>query len=678
MLGWRWGLWAIGLGALLVAGLQRAPATVRWFVLAGSVAGALAAHADAAVARTVIPEGEVAVTGRALSDTRSGQYSNWFLLAPEHLEIIGRSASWRGPPLLVVTEEDVAAGERLSVVGSMADQPGRAGGVVHAGRLAAAELTRLGVPLWAVAGNAIRERITAGLESVADPAARALLTGFLIGDDEDLPASDGQAMRAAGLSHFTAASGSNVALFLTVWFVVAAPLAVLPRWRSLAGLLGLGIFVVVTRWQPSVLRAATMAGLPMVGRLFGVPFDPWSALGVATTGLLLFSPALAGDVGFQLSVAATAGILFGPRLPRKPGWLVSALGVPLAASAAVAPLLVWHFGAVPVLSPVANLVAAPLVAVATVGGGSGALLGIDLLTAGAAVPAAWVLGIARVASGWPKFGWAGLLLTATLLLLALAPPLRPYVVGVAAVALAGLVLIHRAPFAGAGAVFLDVGQGDAVLLMSGEGGVVLVDGGPDPAVLSEALARYGITHIDLLVISHPHADHYRGLEAVVGRMPIGRIWESGYGRDVPDYLDLLETARSRGVPVDQPAVGLVAGWRDLTVEVKGPLRRYAGPNDQSVLLLARVDATTVFLTGDIEALAQLELGPVDADVLKVPHHGGGTSDLEWIQSSTPETAVISVGENDYGHPARWVIETLTAAGVELHRTDLEGDLIIDG
>jgi competence protein ComEC len=108
------------------------------------------------------------------------------------------------------------------------------------------------------------------------------------------------------------------------------------------------------------------------------------------------------------------------------------------------------------------------------------------------------------------------------------------------------------------------------------------------------------------------------------------------------------------------------------------LRRYAGPNDQSILLLARVDATTVFLSGDIEGLAQQELGPVSADVLKVPHHGGGTSDPEWLIESTPKTAVISVGENDYGHPSVWVIEALTAARVELHRTDLEGDIVIDG
>jgi len=678
LVGWRFGLLAVGLGVLLVAAMQRAPMILRLFLLAGSVAGAWAAGAEAVVGQVVIPEGEVVVTGRALSDTRAGEYSNWFLLAPEGVEQAGQQASWRGPPLFVVTEEEVTVGERLAVGGSMGDQPGRAAGISHAGRLKASELTRLGQPFWGAVGNAIRHRIATGLASVADPASRALLTGFLIGDDDDLLASDRQAMRAAGLSHFTAVSGSNVALFLTAWFLVAAPLVVVPRLRSVVGLIGLGVFVVVTRWQPSVLRAATMAGLPMVGRLVGIPFDPWSALGVAATGLLLLSPALARDVGFQLSVAATAGILLGTWLPGKPRWLVSAVGVSVAASAAVSPLLVWHFGAVPVLSPLANLAAAPLVAVATMGGGIGALLGIDAFTTGAAIPARWVLGIARVASSWPEFGWVGLLLTAALVLLALTPSLRTYVVGLAALALAGLVLVERAPFSGAGVVFLNVGQGDAALLVSGGGGVILVDGGPDPAVLGEALARYGIAHVDLLVITHPHADHYAGLEAVVGRLVVGRIWESGYGRDVPDYLDLLEEARSHGVPVDKPAVGVVAGWEDLTVEVLGPLRRYAGPNDQSILLLARVDATTVFLSGDIEGLAQQELGPVSADVLKVPHHGGGTSDPEWLMESTPKTAVISVGENDYGHPSVWVIEALTAARVELHRTDLEGDIVIDG
>jgi competence protein ComEC len=112
--------------------------------------------------------------------------------------------------------------------------------------------------------------------------------------------------------------------------------------------------------------------------------------------------------------------------------------------------------------------------------------------------------------------------------------------------------------------------------------------------------------------------------------------------------------------------------------VLAPKRRYAGTNDQSVVLLAVTPAGRLLLTGDIEAVAQQDLGVIAPDVLKVPHHGSDTSDLSWLAGNSGELAVVSVGTgNDYGHPSQAVIETLEAAGATIHRTDQDGDLVLD-
>ncbi|MBP1633275.1 MAG: internalization competence protein comec/rec2, partial [Acidobacteria bacterium] len=185
-----------------------------------------------------------------------------------------------------------------------------------AGRITARQVERLGPatdPLFAT-GNLLRRRVLEGTADFAGRPAAGLLLGFLVGDTSGLSDADTEALRLSGLSHFVAVSGSNVALFLSAWWLAGGPLAWGPRRRALLGLAGLAVFVVVTRWEPSVVRAATMAGLVLGARLVGRAIDGWTALGGSVTLLLLGWGDLAADPGFQLSVAATAGVLAGARL----------------------------------------------------------------------------------------------------------------------------------------------------------------------------------------------------------------------------------------------------------------------------------------------------------------------------------------------------------------------------
>jgi competence protein ComEC len=375
-------------------------------------------------------------------------------------------------------------------------------------------------------------------------------------------------------------------------------------------------------------------------------------------------------------VAATAGILLAAPLVSGGRWVTVTLVATVAAQAAVAPLLLHHFGSVPLLAPLTNLAAAPLVAASTIVGGIGAVAHVGALVAVGVWIAGVVLAIARGAAGLPQLTTAAVIglfgaAFAAVRVRALRPP--------AAVAAAVLVLSTLVPAGPPDAptvVFLDVGQGDAALLLGPSGEVILIDGGPEPAILREHLRNRSIARIDLLVVSHRHADHVAGLDGITGTMPVGRLWyppQLGEG----SVLDsLVDQARAAGTVVETPGEGTMARIGAFSIEVLAPLRRYVSPNDGSIVLRVQAAGASIIFSGDIEAIAQGELGPLPADILKVPHQGSATSDLDWIRDSAPRVAVISVGPNDFGHPSEEVVEALRLAGADVRRTDQDGSIVL--
>lgn len=666
--------------ALIVAAVVRRRASV----LGAVVLLLLGLHSGdvARVAQPGIEDGPLTFVGVAVGDPSGPRSAPWIVVSPESAVVDGAWAPADLPVVLVrgAVSMDIAAGEPVLVTGSARAGGFRVRGVQVAGVVDAREIERLGPaanPLYRV-GNRLRSHVLGGLDRVAATPEGALLSGFLIGDVSRLPEADLEALRLAGLSHFVAVSGSNVALFLMAWWLVAAPMGWNPRGRALAGLVGLGVFVIVTRWEPSVVRAAAMAGIVLGGRIAGVPVRPWTALGVAVGGLIALDGGIAGQVGFQLSVAATAGILLGAPLAanRRPRWLWAILVATVAAQTAVAPLLLHHFGQIPLLAPATNLVSAPLVAVATSVGGIGAVLHLDLVVDAGVRIAGWVLAVGRGAAGLPQLQTLAVIgLGSAGLVAARFRPIRP-VAAIGATALVLTALVPPGLPSQPTVAFLDVGQGDASLLLGPMGEVVLIDGGGEPSVLRAHLRDRGVRRIDLLIVSHRHADHAAGLEGVTAVARVGRMWyPPQLGEGSPLDLVVAEVAAGGGV-VESPPVGTAVRVGSFVIEVVGPLRRYESPNDGSLVLLVEAAGASVLFSGDIEAIAQGELGPLRADVLKVPHQGARTSDLGWLEASAPEIAVISVGPNTFGHPSNEVIATLEASGADVRRTDEEGTIVI--
>ena len=506
--------------------------------------------------------------------------------------------------------------------------------------------------------------------------ARGLLVGFLIGDISGVSPIVSDEMRRAGLSHLVAVSGSNVALFLVGLIVVTAPLAIHPVGRLVVILNGVLVFGALTRWEPSVVRASVMAAVVGVGRFVGIPLEPITALAAVAGGSVLVEPSLARSVGFQLSVLATAGLIVGARMWPATGRLSSLLTATIAAQIAVAPLLLAVFGTVPLLSPLANLVAIPLVTAATAISGVGAALGVGWMISLAELLATGFMILARLAAPWPQLGVVEFAAVAALVALGWkTPKVRP----VLALGGAGLIaasLLAPTDTPATGVIFLDVGQGDAAIVRLSEF-TVLVDGGPDPVRLAARLEHHGIRTIDLAVVTHVHEDHAAGVAGVLGRVPIGRIWAAFEPHVTPASAELASRARELGIPMRHPAISDRIQVGSDSIEVVGPRRRYAGPNDQSIVLVVEVRGTRILLAGDIETVAQAELTVPDVDVLKVPHQGAGTSEPGWLASHAGTVSVVSVGANDFGHPVEWVIDSLSAAGSTVLRTDETGDISFD-
>jgi competence protein ComEC len=550
--------------------------------------------------------------------------------------------------------------------------------------------------------------------------AAGLLPALVVGDTSALPHRVVEEFRAAGMSHLLAVSGANLAIVGVATLLLLRALRLGPRCCAVgAGLVLVG-FVVLAGPEPSVLRAAVMGGVGLLALVAGRQQAALPALAVSVIVLVLQDPAMATNVGFVLSVLATGAlVLIASRWTRSlagkgiPRIVAEAVAVPAAAHLATAPVIAALSGQISLVAVVANLLAAPVVAPATVLGllaalGTGLLpwLG-EVLVRVAGPELDWMITVGRHAAAlpggtvsWPV-GWlGGLLLTVLVVggvLVLRRKRLRVLVIAIVAGLLVVLVPVRVLrpgwPPAGWSAVACDVGQGDAIVLATSEPGrAVLVDTGPDPGAVAGCLSRLGVSRIPLVVLSHLHADHVGGLSAVLGQYTVGAV-AVGSAR-LPGWA--WRQVRSEADRTQVPVVWLSAGqrleWPGLVIDVVGP--RFVDPredgeatgtaiNNGSLVLRAATRSGRLLLTGDVELAAQADLldarTDLTADILKVPHHGSRYIAPEFLDAVHPRVALISVGAgNRYGHPSPGTITQLSQKGAMVLRTDQDGDSAVTG
>lgn len=716
------GVWAVVLWAAAVAflgvALRRARPTVLALVAVSfAVAAAAASHvalaqpAREAVAGLEVDGGrsvtfEVDVVGKVERSTTGYRFD-----AITRSATVGDDARPMSAPVVVRTPERAPGldlGARATVTGTAfrADPGDRAVLVIEASALLV-DRPPSG-PLGMAA--TLRTGLVAAVAGLPDPGA-GLVPGLAVGDTSAVSDELDQQMKASSLSHLTAVSGANCALVVGIAFGVAALCGARRGIRVAAGLVTLVAFVVLVSPEPSVVRAGAMAAIAMIGLLLGRIGAGVSVLSASVCLLLVLDPWLAASLGFALSAVATGSLLLfaGPLADGLSRWMPSpaalALSVPLAAQLACGPLLVLIEPTVPLVGVLANLLAGPAAPAATVLGLLACLaLPVPVLAQGLAaiawLPAAWIAGTADLAARLPGAslpwleGMPGLLALAATgtaigaVIAARHPRLRRVAAWtlaavVLAVAAAGPVrtLFDRTRVPASWSIAAcEVGQGDAVLVRDAAS-VMLIDTGPEPAALAGCLDRFAIDRVDILVLTHFDMDHRGGAGAVLGRADL-----VVHG-PVPDAeaADLLARFTARGARTQQVSAGQSGAlgechWRTLWPKPRDPV--YPAGNDASVIIdVTGCRAPDAIFLGDLSAQAQRSLeatGAVDRrySVVKVAHHGSADQDDGLYRDLDARVALVTVGENTYGHPRDEILDLLHEEQATIARTDTSGDLVV--
>jgi competence protein ComEC len=601
-------------------------------------------------------------------------------------------------------------------------------------------------PFWA-AIFALKDRASDGIARLIPDPEASLLQGILLGIRSGIPRDLYEDYNATGTSHIIVISGANITIVSALFAYLFGRLWGKRRayWFTMAGIL---LYVLLVGADPVVVRAGLMGGLFVTALRLGRRATAYVSLLAAVVFLTALNPFALWDVGFQLSFAATlslilftpfiertferglGGILSEERAQRWIQTLNDVLIVTLAAQVLVLPLVVYHFGRLSLVAPLANLLILPVQPTVMVLGGMATAAGLipaleplaQVIAWGPWLCLAYTNAVVRWMAGWPLASLqvgrahAGWLVSAYCLFLGgvwflarrreqarrlwkwkASQRSTKLVIGGALLAATLVWLaILQLPDGRLHVTFLNVGQGDAILITTPEGRQILVDGGPSPSALTSALGKempFWDRSIDLLVLTHPDADHITGLVKVLERYRVDGWLDNGLPDDDATYarceelLDAASVSRHIARAGDRLDMG-----RELVLEVLHPATEPlagsdASSNDNSVVLRLTWEQASFLLTGDLEAEGEQHLlhsgQSLPSSVLKVAHHGsGGSSTEEFLSVVDPDYAVISVGAgNRFGHPKQAVLDRLASVGdVTILRTDRQGtvEFVTDG
>lgn len=551
------------------------------------------------------------------------------------------------------------------------------------------------------------------------PKNAALVRAFVLGDRSGLDVEMREAFNETGVTHLICISGLHIStLAMAVSKLLSLKFS--RKAATLGTLAAVFLYGLLIGFPASLIRATVMFAVFSFAPIAGKPSDPITRLSAALLLMLLVNPFCIYDGGFVLSFSASAGILllteplenlFGvARLKKlKPHpkrsmrivqkaiqYFPSLLCTTLAAQLATLPAVIAYFGGQQLISIPVNLLTIPLAmtayplalialmisAVIAPAGQLAALLPETMFSALTWLIEAFAsLPVGSLRS--PSYpGW----LTALHCLLVLASsglnriPIRiRKFIPLASVLLIGVSIlnawIHTLGFS---VIFLDAGQADAAVIKT-EGHVYLFDVGDTYSPAADYVSG-SCLGVDAVFLSHPHYDHAGGLQELLEELPPKVIYvpEGWYDVDITESVAVgMRTAREMGIPIIELSDG---DQLQLSENVSVTAYESSDPqnsvNDLSVLLEVRYHDRSIFFTGDISDECEPEQLP-DVDVLKVPHHGSPNATSErFLEQTTPEISVISVGENNYGHPSEKTIARLEAAGSEIYRTDERGAIEI--
>jgi len=566
----------------------------------------------------------------------------------------------------------------------------------------------------------IRNAYRKGMEAVMPKADAAAIFAMLFGGYEGLRPELVDAFTTTGIVHILSVSGSHVSLLAAVMAWLGTFLR-LPKLAQSVLVIGvIAVYCVLSGCVPPVIRSGIMGGLAFLALALERENDARRILVLTGIVMLLISPLLLFHISFQLSFSATAGLLFvAPRLRlwmKERGlseFLVGSLSITIAAQAFTLPILAWYFNQLSLSSLLSNLLVVPIVEGMIVLGLFAGIVAWLLPFLGRLMFLfdSLLLGIVYEMTRWmarlpgsqiyfPTMGIGAGSVFYVVLVYAIQSPERkalvrarlfPYRKGILCAVLAGILFFAGWRWSRPSEVmvaFIDVGQGDAMMVKTVHGHAVMFDtggtrdGGFDVGSRVDVpyLLHYGVTKLDCIFLTHCHEDHAAGTGGILGHMPVNAVVTASEGREAYQKSMRISPAEMEKTTFAQAREGEVFEVDGVKIEVLyAPVAEKKGTgNEVSNVYRVSYGNASFLVTGDLvkeEEAKLLEKHPdIHCTVLKCGHHGSRTSTSdEFLRAASPKWVVFCVGkDNTFGHPHPETVQKVQEAGIQICRTDEDG------
>lgn len=548
---------------------------------------------------------------------------------------------------------------------------------------------------------------------------QALILGDTSGVYKDVTLKS--ALSSTGTSHIISVSGMNVAFLLGFLSLFIKK----KRLLAFVGIPVVFIFMSVVGFQPPVTRAGIMQLFILLAPLLKRESDAITSLSASLSLIFIFNPFSAGSAGLQLSFSATLGILLCteriyhgldgplqnkkvyqyPLLKASVRIILANFATTIGALVFSVPLIALHFGAVSLIAPFSNLLIVWAVTLAFCGGIAAVLLGFIFVPAGSAfaflvaLPIRYIVAVIEFLTRVPLASvytanpaviiWLVYVYAMFITVFVMRAKIRwliyPICFSVVFLCLLALITSALANIGGLSVTALDVGQGQAIIVTAGKYTALIDCGSSSGKDAGDIATRYiqsrGISKIDLLILTHFHADHANGVKEVIERnlvsaiaFPVTLAVQSALAEEI------IALASEKGIAIIEVTENLSVSFADASLRIYAPFGSKS-ENENGLTILCTEKDFDALITGDMNANMERRLTTTvslpDIELLIIGHHGSkdATSD-ELLETVKPEAAIISVGYNKYGHPAAETLSKLALDGIMVYRTDMDGDVTI--
>ncbi|HAX61419.1 MAG TPA: DNA internalization-related competence protein ComEC/Rec2 [Elusimicrobia bacterium] len=555
----------------------------------------------------------------------------------------------------------------------------------------------------------LRQQILDAYEKNLHPSQAAVLSGITIGEKSGLTTYIQKIFIDAGVMHVLVVSGSNVAFVSIIFFWIFRSILRLKKKISLGLLIPIILlYAMITGANPPVLRATIMTLIVIFALLLSRNADVYQGIFLAAFIILIYNPLTLFEAGFQMSFAATLGIIyFFPifqsalkihKLPKFFNWLISVFLASLSAQIAILPLMAYYFNKVSIIALVSNLVILPMIGISLGAGFAlyfASLIGTQLLFIVSKLTGGVVSLITYLVDMFANVPYSTIriptpsiyfILLFYIIVVGL-PKIKNYIWKRVIILSFGILILlpvlnYFSKNAGAKNLeitFIDVGLGDAVYCRFPDGSNMLIDGGGDwgakydigETVVSPFLWNKGVTKIDTVILTHPHLNHYQGFIAVCNNFKVKKFITTGEISKEDEYLELMKILRKKKIITEKISAGVHFNIGNISVDVLNPEKILPDTDDNSIVMKLSYNDFSILFCGDITRKIQniLTSKNVASTVLFVPSHGKKRLLLDFLLKISPEYAIISTDM-----PASKVLEQLNWC--KLFATSASGTLTV--